>query len=164
MPIKICGFLSGFADFPVFLRNTAGKSVRNENSLSEDTSFANFLLAPYTPPLRIINGGAKRPPLPPAEFVLICNLVWKRRTKSLPPRTGGRWAAIAARMRAFFPVSLPRPPHHRLRRSFPPGGSLLVRPFQTTYQNKLSGRQRRALSASVCNRIAGHKSAAACGR
>ena len=60
----------------------------------------------------------------------------------------------ARQMRASFLVTLPRPPHHRLRRSFSPGRSLLVRPSQTKHQNKLSGRQRRALSASVCNRIA----------
>jgi hypothetical protein len=53
MPLKVIRLSAVFADFPVFLWNTAGKSDRNENSLSEGTSFANFLLAPYTPPLRI---------------------------------------------------------------------------------------------------------------
>jgi hypothetical protein len=41
------------ADFLVRLWLTARKSERNENFLSEETSFGNFLLAPYMPPLRI---------------------------------------------------------------------------------------------------------------
>jgi len=41
------------SDFLVILRLTDRKSERNENFLSEETSFGNFLLAPYTPPLRI---------------------------------------------------------------------------------------------------------------
>ena len=41
--VKSLRLLTGFADFPVFLRNTAGKSDRNENSLSEGTSFGNEL-------------------------------------------------------------------------------------------------------------------------
>lgn len=43
------------ADFLVILRLTDRKSERNENFLSEETSFGNFLLAPYMPPLRIRN-------------------------------------------------------------------------------------------------------------
>ena len=43
------------ADFLASLRLTGRKSERNENFLSEETSFGNFLLAPYTPPLRIRN-------------------------------------------------------------------------------------------------------------
>ena len=43
------------ADFLVSLRLTGRKSDRNESFLSEKTSFGNFLLAPYTPPLRIQN-------------------------------------------------------------------------------------------------------------
>ena len=37
---------------------TAGKSARNENPLPEGTSFADFLLPPYMPPVRIRSGGA----------------------------------------------------------------------------------------------------------
>ena len=41
------------ADFLVILRLTDRKSERNENFLSEETSFGNFLLAPHMSPLRI---------------------------------------------------------------------------------------------------------------
>ena len=41
------------ADFLVSLWLTGRKFERNENFLSEETSFGNFLLAPYMPPLRI---------------------------------------------------------------------------------------------------------------
>jgi hypothetical protein len=41
------------ADFLVSLRLTARKSDKNENPLSKHSFFADFLLAAYTPPLRI---------------------------------------------------------------------------------------------------------------
>ena len=37
----------------LFASLTAGKSDRNENPLSKHSFFADFLLAAYTPPLRI---------------------------------------------------------------------------------------------------------------
>ena len=45
----------GTADFLALQSSAGRKSDRNENFLSEETSFGNFLLAPYTPPLRIRN-------------------------------------------------------------------------------------------------------------
>ena len=52
------------------------------------------------------------------------------------PSNRGKVLSEATQMRVSFLVTLPRPPHHRLRRSFSPGRSLLVRLFQTGLQIK----------------------------
>ena len=41
--VKSLRLLTGFADFPVFLWNTTGKSERNENFLSQETCFGTTL-------------------------------------------------------------------------------------------------------------------------
>ena len=65
------------ADFLVILRLTDRKSERNENFLSEETSFGNFLLAPHMSPLRIKMPpeaaeksccGVPAPEMPESEF------------------------------------------------------------------------------------------------
>ena len=65
------------ADFLVSLRLTGRKSDRNENFLSEETSFGNFLLAPHMSPLRIKMPpeaaeksccGVPAPEMPESEF------------------------------------------------------------------------------------------------
>ena len=43
----------GTADFLALQSSAGRKSDRNENFLSEETSFGNFLLAPHMSPLRI---------------------------------------------------------------------------------------------------------------
>ena len=52
------------------------------------------------------------------------------------PSHRGKVAYEMSQMRASFLVTFPRPPYHRLRRSFSPGRSLLVRRFQTGLQNE----------------------------